>query len=80
MADQLGALRERVPEIVERDPGLKIGEIAERLGVPVAMAQVIVRPLISEEALETTGQRKGTRYYLAGSAPKRGQRGTAQAS
>jgi hypothetical protein len=75
MADQLEALRERVPGIVEKDPGLKINEIGDRLGVPVEVAQVLVRPLLWDDALETTGTRKGTRYYIAGKAPvKRGSK------
>jgi hypothetical protein len=74
MAEQLDALRERAPGIVAKDPGLKIGEIGDRLGVPIEMAQVIVRPLLADETFETTGQRKGTRYYLSGQAPKRGQK------
>jgi predicted transcriptional regulator len=74
MADQLDVLRARVPALVDKDPGLKIGEIGDRLGVPIEMAQVVVRPLLAEDTLETTGARKGTRYYLAGRAPKRGSK------
>lgn len=74
MADQIDALRARVPGIVEKDPGLKIGEIGDRLGVPIEMAQVIIRPLLADGAFETTGARKGTRYYLQGEAPKRGSK------
>jgi hypothetical protein len=62
-ADPLMELRERVPEILGNDPGLRIREIAERLGVQVEVAQVVVRPFVGK-SVRTTGERKGTRYYL----------------
>lgn len=69
MADQLEALRDRVPLIVEKDPGIKIADIGQGLGVPIEMAQIVVRPLLADKTLETTGAKRGTRYYLRGAAP-----------
>jgi hypothetical protein len=68
MATELEALRERVPDIVAKETGPRIADIADRLGVPTEMAQLIVRPLVGE-VLETTGAKKGTRYWLAGQGP-----------
>lgn len=79
MASQLDALREDAPGIVAKDPGLKIGEIAERLGVPIEVAQVIVRPLLPD-TLETVGQRKGTKYFLRGEGPESKRAGADEAS
>lgn len=70
MAAELEALRDRVPGIVSREDGPRIGDFADRLGVPTEMASLIVRPLVGE-SLETTGARKGTRYWLCGQAPAR---------
>ncbi len=67
MAAELDVLRERVPGIVSRQKGPKIADITDRLGVRTEMASLIVRPLVGD-SLETTGTRKGTRYWLAGSA------------
>jgi hypothetical protein len=78
--DPVKDLRESVPAIVRANPGLKIGEIAEQLNVPVELAKVVVRPLVGDE-LETTGQTRGTRYYLDGRAPQSSRkRKTATAS
>jgi hypothetical protein len=69
MADRLAALQARVPEVLRAEHGLKIAELADRLSVPVEMAQIIVRPLASGGDLATTGQRKGTRYWVPGTEP-----------
>lgn len=69
--DPVSDFRQRVPGILAAEPGLRIGEIADRLGVRVELAQVIVRPLVVSGDVETTGERKGTRYYLRGQGPKR---------
>jgi hypothetical protein len=64
MADRLQDLQGRVPDILRSEPGLKIGDIADRLEVPTEMAKIVVRPLVGENGLRTTGQRKGTRYFI----------------
>lgn len=69
VATQLDALRKSIPGVVEQEPGLQIGGVATAIGVPVEHAQVLVRPLVSEGVLETRGVKRGTRYYLAGTAP-----------
>ena len=65
---QMEALRERVPEILAVSPGQPIGGVASSLGVPVDLAQMIVRPMVGSK-VETTGVRRGTVYYRAGEAP-----------
>ena len=37
-------------------------------GAPVEIAKIVVRPLVGSE-LETSGVRRGTRYYPEGEAP-----------
>jgi hypothetical protein len=68
LVGQMDALRERVPELLRQEPGLQIGGIASSLGIPIDIAQPIVRPLVGP-TLETRGVRRGTRYYLVGEAP-----------
>lgn len=74
MADRLAALQAKVPEILNQEPGLKIAELADRLGVPKEMAQVIVRPLATSGDLATTGQKKGTKYWVPGSEKPSGKK------
>ncbi len=69
--DPVRDLRDRVPEVLANEPGLKIGQIADRLRVAVEIAQVVVRPLATSGQLQTTGSRRGTRYYLPEDLPKR---------
>jgi hypothetical protein len=70
-ADPVADLRERVLQILQEGPGLRIGDIANQLEVPINMAQVIVGPLVASGALETAGAKRGTRYYLRGQTPNR---------
>jgi hypothetical protein len=64
MADQLAVLQQRVPEILRLEPGLGVSAIAARLGVATEMAKIVVRPLANAGELQTTGVRRGTRYWL----------------
>ena len=61
--NQLTQLRSQTLRVVGESEGLKLVDIAKLLGVSVDMAKVVVRPLIGE-SLRTTGQTRGTRYYL----------------
>jgi hypothetical protein len=68
VVDQLDGLRKRIPDILRTEPGQPVGGIASSLGVPIDLAQTLVRPMIGTD-LETRGVRRGTRYYLSGDAP-----------
>jgi len=65
---QLDALRARIPEVLHGEPGQPIGGIASTLGVPIEIAQTLVRPLVGKD-IETRGIRRGMRYYRSGEAP-----------
>lgn len=67
--DPLREYRESIVPLLTGKPGLKIGEIADELGTAVEIAKVVVKPLVPG-VVETTGVKKGTRYYLSGRAPK----------
>jgi hypothetical protein len=64
---QLEQMRERIPDLLKEQPGLHIGDIASSLGVPVEIAQTLVRPMVGE-GLETRGIRRGMTYYVQGEA------------
>ena len=75
MASQLETLQGRAAELISQEPGLKINDIATRLGpIPVEMAKVVVRPLVGD-SIETTGVKRGTRYYPVGHAGRASRAG-----
>lgn len=67
-AEPMEALRTRVLAVTETQDGPKIGEIAEALSLPLDFAKAVVRQMVEEGELETTGQTRGTRYYPSGHA------------
>jgi hypothetical protein len=64
--DQLGKLRGQTLALVGDSEGLKIGDIARALGVSTDYARLIVKPLLSSGEMRTEGQKRGTKYFLAG--------------
>jgi hypothetical protein len=70
-SDPLAPFRERLPKVVAENPGMKIAEVAEQLGIAIGTAQLVVRPLVAAEDLETTGAKRGMRYYAKGATPRR---------
>jgi hypothetical protein len=77
-ADPVATFRGQVPKLVRETAGLRIGEIAEHLGIPIGVAQVVVRPLVASGELETTGTRRATRYYVKGASPRRAAKSSAR--
>ena len=61
--DPLAELRERLLGVVEAKNGPKVNTIATELGVPVNFAKTLVRTMVAEGQLRTTGQTRATRYY-----------------
>jgi len=54
--------REKVVSVVKGNPGVKMNQIAEILGIEVKTAQVLVSKMIGS-TLRVQGQRRGARYY-----------------
>lgn len=65
---QVHALSEEVIKSLTQTQGQTMGGIASSLGVPIELAQYVVRPMVGAQ-LETRGLRRGTRYYVGGMAP-----------
>jgi hypothetical protein len=76
-ADPVADLRSQVPALLTEEPGLMVGEIADRLGIPVEVAKVVVRPLVADGRIEATGVRRGTRYYAPKGTPARSSKAKA---
>ncbi len=68
-------LRTAALNVLHEQPGMNMMELAEVLGISVKVAQLAVHPLIPQR-LETTGRRRGTKYYLLGDAPSSAARGS----
>ena len=58
-------------DALRKKPGLKMGSIAQLLGVQIPVAQLIMQPLVGKK-VETTGKTSGMKYYLKGQLPKKG--------
>lgn len=71
ISDYIETLQKDLLIFLKANPGLKIAEIAEVLKVDVRVAQVVVTPLIGD-LLSTSGQRKGTKYFLSADTPEAG--------
>lgn len=59
--------REAALKLLKDSPGQTVISLGQLLGVEVPVVQMALRPVLDK--LETRGQRKGTKYYLAGDAP-----------
>ena len=62
VVEQLEQMKVEIPELVGSSPGMQVGSIASAIGVPVEIAQNLVRPLVGTQ-LRTEGAKRGTRYY-----------------
>lgn len=62
--------REQMLELVRQHPGLTITDMSQLLGLEVPVAQLAMKPLLTDGVLETRGIKKSTKYYMAGTAPK----------
>lgn len=65
----LDALARRVAIVVRAHPGLRIAELAERLGTPTRHLSVPLRKLVAEGAIQARGRRRAT-TYVATAAPE----------
>ncbi|HEX8107374.1 MAG TPA: hypothetical protein VF516_06565 [Kofleriaceae bacterium] len=67
--DDLDALARRLAMVVRTHPGLRIAELAERLGTRRRALSVPIRKLIAEGVIEARGRRRAT-TYVAAAAPE----------
>ncbi len=67
----LDSQRALVLESLRKQAGLNMKAIAQLLGVEIGVAQLVMQPLIGRK-VETTGRRRGMRYYLKGEIPRKG--------
>jgi predicted nucleotide-binding protein len=63
VTEHLEEIKNEIPLVVKREPGMAIGGIASTMGVPVEVAKPLVRDLVSEDKLQSEGVRRGTKYY-----------------
>jgi len=67
--------RDTVRQLLKKEPGLTMIAIADVLGIDVQVAKLVVRPLLEDGELETTGQRRGMKYFIKGKKPVKKKRG-----
>ncbi len=61
--DYLENLKKEIVDLIGKQPGLRMEEIADIMRVNVKVAQMIISPLVGVQ-LRYEGQRRGARYYL----------------
>jgi hypothetical protein len=66
--------RRQAKNVLRDHPGFTMTALAQILEVEVPIAQLALKSLIEEGDLETRGVKKGTQYFLKGTAPKAGRR------
>lgn len=77
--EDLDALAKRLAIVVRTNPGLRIAELAERLGTPTRKLSVPLRKLVAEGRIHARGRRRAT-TYVATEAPDAPDAGSAAAS
>jgi hypothetical protein len=76
--EDLDALARRLALVVRTNPGLRIAELAERLGTPTRKLSVPIRKLVAEGTIQPRGRRRST-TYVAVAAPEAPDAGPAAA-
>jgi hypothetical protein len=66
--EDLDDLAKRLAIVVRANPGLRIAELAERLGTPTRQLSVPIRKLVAEGTIQPRGRRRAT-TYVAAAAP-----------
>lgn len=61
--NQMKQLREQTMSLVRQSEGLKIGDIAQALGVSIDLAKVVVKPLVGPD-FRIEGIKRGAKYFL----------------
>lgn len=64
--DYIEDLKEQVTNLLTKQPGLKMQEIADIMRINIKMAQMIVNPLLEAKIVAMEGQRRGAKYSIAG--------------
>ncbi|MBL8859811.1 MAG: hypothetical protein JNL28_14995 [Planctomycetes bacterium] len=84
-AEDVAQMGATLTDYVKANPGQLGEEIAKALGTDVGTMRLPMQALIAAKKIKTQGQRRGTRYYVAGAVPaktakKKAGRGKARGS
>jgi hypothetical protein len=78
--EEIDQLATRVLAVVEVHPGLRVEEINKTLGASPGDVALPIVKLLAQRLLKTEGQRRGTKYFPAGSVRPRSKRRAANRS
>lgn len=53
-----------VHALIEKQPGLRVNEVADILGINLRMAQVVLQQLVADGKLRLEGKTRGAKYFL----------------
>lgn len=60
---QVEAITDQLLEYIEANPGLRMGQISDGLGIPSGDLTLPMRNLVRENHLRTVGQKRATMYF-----------------
>jgi hypothetical protein len=62
--DYFGSAKQQVLDLLRKQPGLRVNEIADILNMSKKMAQVVVSQLVTDGQLRMEGKTRGAKYVL----------------
>jgi hypothetical protein len=62
--DYFGSAKQQVLDLLRKQPGLRVNEIADILNMNKKMAQVVVSQLVTDEQLRMEGKTRGAKYVV----------------
>jgi len=65
-SSDIGAISSKILEHVRKHPGDRMEQISKAFGANTKDLRLPITKLIEEKKLKVKGQRRGTKYYLAG--------------
>jgi predicted transcriptional regulator len=65
---ELEALQLRALSAIKAQPGLRVEELNKALHLKPGTLALPIKKLLAEKAIRTTGERRATKYFAAGSA------------
>lgn len=67
---QLAEFKQRILSRLASNPGIRTEELNAALGTSTKELALPLRQLVADSVVRTEGERRGTRYYAAGTAKK----------
>lgn len=74
--DYFESAQREVRQLLEKQPGLRVVDIADTLGMNKRMVQVVLESLVGSNVLQMEGKTRGAKYFPVGAATHKTTSGT----